>query len=670
LTSGPNFRLALLTAGLLLPSLLPLKAHAADWQAPTPQELSMTSEPAAPGAAAIYLFREEICDDKLHMHSMYVRLKVLTDEGKKYADVEIPYESRRFSIADVSGRTIHADGTIIPFTGKPYDKMLEKSATYRVQAKVFSMPDVQVGSILEYRYQLRYEDTYAVPPTWYIQNALYLRKAHYRFIVTQDNLIDMKTGHPADTIIWLPILPKGVTVKHVEPPAIGPMGKSPHYYELNIENVPPEPDEEYLPPVRSLTYRVYFVYSEYSNEAEFWKSEGKSWSKQADKFMNADQALSAMVNQLTLPPDSQDQKLQKLYAGVMAFENTDFTRERSAQEEKSEGLRQIKTVQDIIQRKRGSSDELTLLFVALARAAGMKAYVMAVTNRDSDVFNRGLMSMGQLDDDIAIVNLNGKEQFFDPGERYCAYGQLHWKHTIASGIRQIDNGTDFATAPQEPYSDSKTIRIANLTMSEDGRVSGTVKVGYTGVPALSWRQRALRSDEAEVGHDMEREMREQLPGGLTVKLDAVKNLDDYSKQLVVSFNVEGPLATASSKRLFVPVEIFEANAKPMFTQPKRVMPIYFHYAHQIVDQVSITLPASLSIESMPAKEQVPMQKLAMLVEGANVKGNTLTLSRDFALGSIIFKPEEYDDLHSFYAKVNHKDQEQAILKVTGHEAGD
>jgi hypothetical protein len=202
-------------------------------------------------------------------------------------------------------------------------------------------------------------------------------------------------------------------------------------------------------------------------------------------------------------------------------------------------------------------------------------------------------------------------------------------------------------------------------MGEDGHVAGTVRVGYTGVPALAWRQRALQTDQSEVEQEMEKQMQDTLPSGMTVKLNGVVNLSDPSKQLIANFSVDGTLATATSKRLFVPVEIFEANAKPVFSQPKRTAPIYFHYAHHDEDQVSITFPPSLSIESTPGAERFMMQKMIILTEGASVKGNTLTLLRDFQIGAVIFKPEEYDDLHSFYAKVIHKDQEQAVLKTAG-----
>ncbi len=69
-----------------------LLAPTQQWIAPTPEELSMTSQPEVPGASAVYLYREETTDDKLHMFSIYVRLKVLTERGKEFGNVELNYE--------------------------------------------------------------------------------------------------------------------------------------------------------------------------------------------------------------------------------------------------------------------------------------------------------------------------------------------------------------------------------------------------------------------------------------------------------------------------------------------------------------------------------------------------------------------------------------------------
>src|ERR1035441_5637494 len=104
-----SVRLALLFLAIAAPTLV-----RAQFQPPTHEELKMTSDPKAPGAAAVYLYREETTDDHMHFHSYYERIKVLTEKGKELATIHIPYEHRTFKVADIKGRTIHADGTVIP----------------------------------------------------------------------------------------------------------------------------------------------------------------------------------------------------------------------------------------------------------------------------------------------------------------------------------------------------------------------------------------------------------------------------------------------------------------------------------------------------------------------------------------------------------------------------
>ncbi len=96
--------------------------------------------------------------------------------------------------------------------------------------------------------------------------------------------------------------------------------------------------------------------------------------------------MTVPVQTLVAAGDMDTVKLQKIYAAMMTMDNTSFSREHLAAEDRAHGLSAVKTVQDIWARKRGSSNELTALFVALARAADMNAYDMRVTNRDEDSF--------------------------------------------------------------------------------------------------------------------------------------------------------------------------------------------------------------------------------------------------------------------------------------------
>ena len=161
---------------------------------------------------------------------------------------------------DIAGRTIHPDGTVIPFAGKPFDKLVEKTQDAKYMAKVFSLPDVEVGSIIEYRYTLRYDEYYFIAPQWFIQSALFTRKAHYLW---------KPTDQITSTIAWTPILPKGSEVKETQIPSL----EGHLLLEVNVYDIPPAPDEELMPPLSSLTYRVLFYYSPYRSNEEFWTSE-------------------------------------------------------------------------------------------------------------------------------------------------------------------------------------------------------------------------------------------------------------------------------------------------------------------------------------------------------------------------------------------------------------
>jgi hypothetical protein len=156
----------LLSAALVLASwFAPAFAHA-QFQDPTPDELKMTSDPKAPDAAAVYLFRERDVDDVKSFRTIYERIKVLTEKGKDLATIRIPYEKGMVKLADIKGRTIHSDGTIIPLAAKPDDLVEVKTKGYQENLTVFTLPSVEVGSILEYRYEIRYEGYRFPPPDW------------------------------------------------------------------------------------------------------------------------------------------------------------------------------------------------------------------------------------------------------------------------------------------------------------------------------------------------------------------------------------------------------------------------------------------------------------------------------------------------------------------------
>jgi hypothetical protein len=647
---------------ILVLVLAPLSAFAfSEWQDPTPEELKMTSYPADPNAPAVFLYREEKVDDDIHIHTFYARVKILSEKGKEmFGDIEIPYEAGATTIRGISGRTIHSDGTVVPFTGGANDKLLVRQGGVRMMEKVFSMPDVQVGSILEYKFVLGYPDDYVRPPHWVIQQSVPVLKAHYHFVPSTFfmhgtwQVTSREQGHEnvANLLLYSVILPPGDKVNF----------QADHSYDLTVENIPAVPHDDYLPPFRSLTYRVLFYYSSFGNAAEYWKTEGKYWSKDFDRFANPSNKIRSAVNDIVAPGDNDQQKVQKIYAVVMKLENTSFTREHSAEENKAEGLK-VKNAEDIWAQQRGSDDEITRLFVAMVRAAGLRAFGAAVVNRDEDVFNPSYLSWSQLEDELAIVSIDGKEVFLDPGQRYCEFGKLHWKHTMTEGIRQTGDGTQRFPTQQANYKENDLERVAKLSLDADGHVNGRIYETMTGAEALRWRQAALRGDEADVKKQFEEELQHSMPPGVQVKTNHFVSLTDYTNPLIVVADVSGTLGTQTGKHLFLPAVFFEAGNAPLFSETQRENPVDMHYPYMVHDDVQLTLPPNISVESLPPAGDVPFLPNADYIAKFVTTSNGFAYGRLFRAANFLYLASEYPDLREFCQKVSAADQQQVALKI-------
>ena len=114
-----------------------------------------------------------------------------------------------------------------------------------------------------------------------------------------------------------------------------------------------------------------------------------------------------------------------------------------------------------------------------------KAYAMSVTRRDRSFFFESYLSTSQLDDTLAIVTLDGKEEMFDPGTHLCPYHELAWQHQSAQGLRQVDGGSSIAQTINAPYTASHVTRLADLALDEHGIATGTITLSYSGVACVA-----------------------------------------------------------------------------------------------------------------------------------------------------------------------------------------
>ncbi len=602
----------------------------------------MTADPKAPGAAAVILSYEEKEDDNLHYQSYYMRIKVLTEKGKDAATIRVPYERGFSKVTDIRGRTIHPDGTVVELTATPADLMSEKTRNFQINTVVFTLPDVQVGSILEYRLEIRYDENWVWSPYWHVQREYFVHSAKYTYLMSRR----------MEDLMWSYHVKPGTKMNR------DITGR----FSYEVTDVPAQADEAWMPPLNSINYCIEFYYARFQDGKQFWEEEGKTWARDAERFASPGKAIQEAAAGIVSPGDTEEQKARKIYDAVMKLENTSFTREKSEAERKKEKLKEIKAAENVWQEKSGSSNDLALLYVALARAAGLQAAPMQVVNRNDSIFDSDYLTLRQLDDYIAVVTIGGKDVYLDPGQAMCPFGLLHWKHTMAGGLRANGKSATIAMTPGNTYMQNLMQRVADMDIAPDGGVAGSIRIVMNGQDALHWRQMAIRNDAGEVKKEFNEWLRGLTPEGVTVDFDHFLALDDYNSNLIGIVKVSGQLGSATGKRYFLPGSFFESRGKhPFVAEEHREIPVDVHFPVRIIDDVTYRLPDGYTVESAPQAATIPWPDHAQLRMASKPANNTVQLARSLAYNFTLLDPGDYASLHDFYQKVAAADQQQVVL---------
>ena len=692
---------------LLLATALPAIC-CGQMQAPTKEELSMSSDPKAPGADAVYLFREEREDDPNHFRSVYGRIKVLTEKGKSAGTIHGMYKknfvyqaagngmsnsssssqnyfdapdmahsgqdqpwdqdisSGKIEISAFQARTIHADGTIIPLNGKAsafFHFSIDPKRTNRVDF-TFDMPGVEVGSILEFYYQVRY-DRFLTPPEWQIQQPYFVHHAKYQFIPALQfspernigtggvSASQMKGKH--DNVYTdlraSSILPPGKTL------AKDPTGK----YVLDFTDLPAIPQEAFPPPTASQSYQANFYYLYTPDEKEFWRKELQYWVKDLNTYVAPSALLQQTVAEYVAATDTPLEKAKKLYAIVQRMENTDLLGKPSTAFDNDTVPKG--SVDAVLQRKSGNSKEIAALYLALVRTAGLNARPERIASRDRQIFAPSFMSTDQLDSIVVGVSIDGKEILLDPGEKMAPFQTLLWSHAGAGGVAFAAGGKiEIVITPLQLNTDNTAIRVGTLAVSAQGELNGKLKVGFIGQQALELRQLALSANPAAVEARVNEMLARELPAGIEGKIDHFSGLDNLNQQLVAVVPISGSVATHTANRVVLPRLFFQSKSvNPFPAIATRVLPVDMHYAAQEQEQITYTFPSGYTLEATPQDTKLAFADDAVYQLRSKVTADSITSARILARGFTLLGPKEYEPLRDFYQKVVAADQQQIVL---------
>jgi hypothetical protein len=622
-----------------------------DFKPISPEELKMTSEPLAPGAPAIILYRQVDRDDRDRnstFEDRYYRIKILTEAGRQYANIEIPFSRDIDALAHIRARTVKPDGTIVDFDNNVLESEKVISRAVKTMAKTFTLPAVEPGCILEYSYTLQMRGLRE--SHWIVSEPLFTKSAHFS-LIPYPGLFQASIR-----LRWTDQnLPAGAQTKQGAGNVI----------RMEASNIPAFQTEDHMPPPNQMKSRVDFVYDAGVLETDpdkYWKKVGKAQNERLESFVGRRKPMEEALAQIVSPNNLAEVKLRKIYDRVQQIRNISFELQKTQQEVKREKEKVDENAEEVWKRGYGNKWQLDWLFLALVRAAGFDAYGCWVSSRAEYFFTPSTMQSGHLSQTAVLVKLNGRDLYFTPGAAFAPYGFLNWSETGTAALRLDKDGGTWIKTSLPGSSESRLERKATFRLTDSGDLEGKLTVTYTGLEAMYHRIDVLHTDDVARKKFLEDRVKSQIPIAAEAELTNQPDWNGSETPLIGEFDVKVPgWASNAGKRVLIPAAIFSAGEKHTFEHANRVYPIYFDYPYEKVDDITLDVPTGWQIGSLPPEQRKDSQVVGYSLK---VEGNksTLHLARNLKVDFMLLDVKYYPPLRTFFESVRTADEQQIVLQ--------
>ncbi len=568
----------------------------ADWQ------VSAEAYPNLAIRDAVILFEEVQADDRgllkqAFYRSYYQRVRILTAEGRKYADITLPYLDKLQKIEEVKARTVLPDGREIKLQkDQIFEKEIFKAKGTKIKQLAFSMPGVTDDCIIEYYVKYRLPSPAG---RWTTQKDLPLLRGRLewrpymgeglRMWDVSGNLLEEVAEFLTPNYLWLP---KTLNMQVEKLP-------SPEEVErivFRIENVRAFKREPHSLPDDALKQRLIYYYSDGSPTAVYWGKKNKQAAEGIVEYCRDNKRVAKVVETFASLP-SDEAKILAAYRWCQEnVENLTYS-------DAIEKPKKRKHVDDVVKRGYGSARQINLLFLEMLNQMGIDAKLAYVVDRDEDLFV-SQAKYWQFDRAVVAVPDGAGYELYSPGNLFLPPKSLPWYCEGITAFVIDDMNRQFYNVPFCRAEANRTFQQLSLTLTEN-ELRGTFQERHTGHGARAVRLRVYDLEGPEVQQKLEEWMGEKFENVETDSIQVELNTNDVSApvQLSAVIQCKGVVSKIGTRYLLKPFEMFPDLENP-FTEPKRRYPVLFDHAYEQTRTLSIRLPEHLEVEAVPEPQVV------------------------------------------------------------------
>jgi hypothetical protein len=626
---------------------LGLPALAADFPPVTDQERALTAVPGEPNAPAVVLFRKS---EFLMMGygnqgqvssilQVKARTKILTEQGKSLGEVSVPH-SGFVRLQGFQGRTILPDGRVLPL---PADAKFERKLSTRQKRSVTSVafPGVEVGAILDYQFELRFDTMYYLEP-WYFSDELPVLYSEVIFKVPLEVQAKAWSSDPF----------KAGLQTETRKTSIGS--------EVRVwaQNLPSIPDEPYGVPFADLATQMMLLPTGYGDGyqvvrlMESWESVCKLFD---EVYQKAQRKEGDAVKKAREIAGKASAGARPRAEAIYRFVRDEIATEELGGVSLDEGSTVGKTLAD----KRGDYAEKALLLQTMLDAAQVGARLVWAADRWRGQIDPQLPNPGWFDRVLVAAEIDGQRVFLDPSDPSLGFGQIRYGYEGTPALIFDRKKPETVVLPETPFDQNGQRAVIDLTLDETGTLAGTGELVLTGHHA--WERIDWKDDDAKTLEAWEEWLADRSKGFAVSDVRFEEKPDERLVRLTwkLAQHEEDVLGDEAS---LVPSRPLGPSAQP-FVQDKRRTPILFSYADREEVELRLHWPEGWRVDTLPTLTKQERSAGAFVVEvEEKAAERTLVYRRRFELRHRkVASTQDYEAVRALFAAVEKSDAQPLAL---------
>ena len=591
-------------------------------------------------ADAVILFdvaEEEITTKEIKL-IRHVRIKILSEEGKSYADVKIPY-FREDRVEDIKAQAVSPKGKKTKLEGK---NIFEEKINRNFKGKVFAIPGVEIGSVIEYKYML-ISEYFTILDPWYFQNDCYTQISEFAI------KLDPRFNY---NVFYQNVIGDDAEPERTEYLIPGARTRTGTRVSWRIENIPPITPEPYMKNVDDYRMALFFQLLEYRSPYTYVKfiAEWDDLAKKVhDHFKQVYGQKGSLKDKIEeLCPDSltSEKKIKVLY---------NFVRD----EIETKWIHSIwldRSPDEVLEKRVGDISEKNMLLISLLQHAGLEAYPILISTRKNGILRTNWPQLQQFNLLLAYVNIDGEEYFLDTSDPYCPFSILPENDLVENGFLIMEENSRFLKMPKASQINVRYCKSTGKLL-DNGKLIYHCDLRYEGYEAMILRRKLINEDINEYLTDWLTDKFAQ------VSIDTFQVFDleniELPLRISIDFSANEYAQVIGDMIYFNPPQVNRLGNNP-FKREARNFPVDYSYLTGINEEMTITLPEGFLIEELPPFKLLKIDGGHFLCD-CSQEGNVVTFRRQFLIKKLSFQPREYSDLRDFYARIVNLEEGQVVL---------